>query len=73
MSFEGSLGLRGQLEDDVKSILCVEVLEESFLVKLLPIESEVTLGEALVIDFVFVVRCHSDCFEACGLVNDCAV
>ena len=27
MSFEGSLGLRGQLEDDVKSILGVEVFK----------------------------------------------
>ena len=57
----------------MESVSCGEVFEGFDFVESAPVESEVAFGEALVVDFVCVMGCHSDCLETGGFVDDGSV
>ena len=62
-----------QFKNDVKGVRGGEVFERLGFVESLPVESEIPLGESLVVDGVSVMRCNCDCREAGGFVNDGAI
>ena len=62
-----------QFKYDVKGVRGGEVFERFGFVESLPVESEIPLGESLVVDGVSVMGSYSDCFESSGFVDDSAV